>query len=122
LGASFYELTTRQCPFDGDTAMAIMLKHINTALIPPYMINPRVPGDMNEIICRMLAKDPTDRYQDYEPLIRDLESAKIHRLSKEKRMAAAEVGEVDGQSPTKLMESAGETIQVLGNMPATSSP
>jgi hypothetical protein len=34
----------------------------------------------------MMAKDPSARFQDYEPLIRDLESAKIHRLAKERRM------------------------------------
>ena len=83
LGATFYELVTRQSPFDGDTAMAIMIKHINAPLTPPYMINPRIPADVNEIICRMMAKDPGDRYQDYEPLIRDMEAAKIHRMSKE---------------------------------------
>lgn len=106
LGASFYELTTHQCPFDGDTAMAIMLKHINTALIPPYMINPRVPGDVNEIVCRMLAKDQPDRYQDYETLIRDLESAKIHRLSKEKRVSE-EKTVLDAEAPTKMLDAAG---------------
>lgn len=91
LGATFYELVTRQTPFDGDTAMAIMLKHINAQLVPPYMINPKVPGDVNEIICKMMAKDPADRYQDYEPLIRDLESAKIHRLAKERRASDADL-------------------------------
>jgi serine/threonine protein kinase len=86
LGVTFYELVTHQCPFEGDTPMAVMMKHVNSPLMPPYMLNPKVPADINEIICKMMAKDPGERYQEYEPLIRDLESAKIHRLAKEKHL------------------------------------
>lgn len=87
LGATLYELVTGQSPFDGDTPLAIMMKHINSPLTPPYMVNPRVPADISDIILKMMAKDPSARYQEYEPLIRDLESAKIHRLAKERRVA-----------------------------------
>lgn len=99
LGATMYELLTRQSPFDGDTPMAIMMKHINTPLVPPYMINPRIPADLSEIVMRMMAKDPKDRYQDYEPLIRDLESAKIHRLAKE-RLQVPGMENLTGNSST----------------------
>jgi serine/threonine protein kinase len=98
LGATFYELVTRQTPFDGDTAMDIMLKHINAPLVPPYMMNPGIPGDVNEIICRMMAKDPKERYQEYEPLIRDLEAAKIHRLAKERRHDHEDLGSATSQT------------------------
>ncbi len=89
LGATFYELVTHQCPFEGDTPMQIMLQHVNRPLTPPYLVNPKVPADISEIICRMMEKDPNNRYQDYESLIRDLEGAKIHRLAKERRGAAS---------------------------------
>lgn len=85
LGATFYEMVTGKTPFDGDTPLAIMMKHINAPLTPPYLVNPRVPNDMSDIIMKMMAKDPGHRYQDYEPLVRDLESAKIHRMAKERR-------------------------------------
>jgi serine/threonine protein kinase len=110
LGATLYELLTRQVPFDGETPMAIMMKHINSPLIPPYMINPKVPSDLNEIVIRMMAKDPKDRYQDYEPLIRDLESAKIHRLAKERRMpgdanvAGQSMAPITGSDPTFISD------------------
>ncbi len=98
LGATLYELVTGQCPFDGDTPLAIMMKHINAPLAPPYMVNPKVPGDISDIIMKMMAKDPLARYQDYEPLIRDLESAKIHRLAKERRVP----GEISGMQTVTL--------------------
>ncbi|MGI8907883.1 MAG: serine/threonine protein kinase, partial [Candidatus Sumerlaeaceae bacterium] len=102
LGATLYELLTRQAPFDGETPLAIMMKHINTPLIPPYLLNPKVPSDVNEIVVRMMAKDPRERYQDYEPLIRDLESAKIHRLAKERRSSGMDSVQA-GQAPTVMV-------------------
>ena len=95
LGATFYELVTHQSPFEGDSAMSIMMKHVSTPLVPPYMVNPKVPGDISEIITRMMAKDPGERYQDYEALIRDLESAKIHRMAKEQRQQLATPASLD---------------------------
>lgn len=109
LGATFYELVTRQCPFDGDTAMAIMMKHINAPLIAPYMINPQVPSDVNEIIVRMLEKDQGARYQDYEPLIRDLEAAKIHRLAKERRTPLVGDDGITRTSDTAILGEGGTT-------------
>lgn len=100
LGATFYELVTHQSPFEGDSAMSIMMKHVSTPLVPPYMINPKVPGDISEIITRMMAKDPGERYQDYEALIRDLESAKIHRMAKEQRQQLATPASLDAVGET----------------------
>lgn len=108
LGATFYELVTHQPPFEGDTPLAVMMKHISTPLMPPYMVNPKIPSDISDIIVKMMAKDPGERYQDYEPLIRDLESAKIHRLSKERRqneMNQAETIIGDSWSETSLLNS-----------------
>jgi len=101
LGATFYEVMTGRTPFEGDTPLAIMMKHISAVLVPPYMINPKVPGDISEIIIKMMAKEPAHRYQDYEPLIRDLESAKIHRLSKERRA----IGQISAMQTVVIPEA-----------------
>lgn len=114
LGATFYELVTHQCPFDGDTPMQIMLQHVNRPLTPPYLVNPKVPGDISEIICRMMAKEPNDRYQDYETLIRDLEAAKIHRLAKERRASAGTTPDHAAVAETVLLDELSDVGSVAG--------
>lgn len=101
LGASFYELVTGEPPFDAETPAAIMVKHINVPLIPPIKVNPRLPIEVNDIIMRMMAKDPRERYPDYETLIRDLESARIQQMSKEKRLAEEKA---QADAPTMLLD------------------
>ena len=86
LGCTFYEMVTRQCPFEADTAIVIMQMHVNKPVTPPYLINPKVPSDISDIICRLLAKDPGQRYDDYDDLVAQLESAKQHRLARENRI------------------------------------
>ena len=127
LGATFYELVTRQCPFDGDSAMSIMMKHVNTPLMAPYLINPQVPGDVSEIIMRMMAKDPGERYQNYEGLIRNLEAAKLHRLAKEQRRQLHAHGEPtagatsDGQKPSSYLTEGFVNVSVA-EMPDGETP
>ncbi len=125
LGATFYELVTRQPPFDGDSAMAIMMKHVNTPLMAPYLINPEVPGDVSEIIMRMMAKDPGERYQNYEGLIRNLEAAKLHRLAKEQRRitqapSESTVGK-DGHAPSSYLTEGFVNVSVA-EMPDAETP
>ena len=127
LGATFYELVTRQCPFDGDTAMSIMMKHVNTPLMAPYLINPEVPGDVSEIIMRMMAKDPGERYQNYEGLIRNLEAAKLHRLAKEQRRQVqtsadeATASAINGHPPSSYLTEGFVNVSVA-EMPDGEAP
>ncbi len=75
LGASFYHLLSGTPPFEGDTPVAVILKHVGDPLPPLREKNPRVPAAVAAIIERMMAKDPRDRYPGYDPLIADLEAA-----------------------------------------------
>jgi serine/threonine-protein kinase len=63
LGVIFYELLTGQVPFDADTPIAIIHKHIHEPLPFPHQINPDLPTPLERVILKALAKDPEDRYQ-----------------------------------------------------------
>lgn len=62
-GVVLYQMFCGTLPFGADTALAMVLKHIQEAPRPPRAANPKLPRDLEKIILRSLAKEPGDRYQ-----------------------------------------------------------
>ncbi len=83
LGATFYHLLAGQPPYDATTAQELIQQHVVGTYVPIYLVNPKVPGGLCEIVAKMMARDPNDRYQDYDELIHDLNQEKLTLLSKE---------------------------------------
>ena len=63
LGIAFYEALTGSVPFDADTPLAILMKHINDPLPLPRAIDPTIPEAFERVALKALAKRPADRYQ-----------------------------------------------------------
>src|SRR5262249_50626959 len=63
LGCTLYVLVTGRPPFEGKTAPEVLSKHLTEPVPPPDTIVKRVPKALSTILLRMLAKDPTERYQ-----------------------------------------------------------
>lgn len=76
LGVVAYQCLTGSVPFDGEDSFSIGYKHIMEELQEPELGSPdeRV---MFEIIRRMMAKDPADRYQDADQVVAALEGREI---------------------------------------------
>src|SRR5919112_718926 len=73
LGVVLYEMLTGELPYDADTPLGIAMKHVNGHLRPPTAVDPSIPAGINAVTCRLLAKDPEDRYASDAELIDDLE-------------------------------------------------
>ncbi|OPZ22792.1 MAG: Serine/threonine-protein kinase PrkC [candidate division BRC1 bacterium ADurb.BinA364] len=73
LGATFFHLVAGQPPFDGESAIQIAMRHLDTP--PPSIknLNPNVPERFANILYTMLEKDPAQRVQDYDQLLALLE-------------------------------------------------
>ena len=69
LGVTLYYMLSGKKPFEGDTTLAIILKHINEK--PPLITqaNPEIPECISNVINKMLEKDPAQRYQSTDELI-----------------------------------------------------
>ena len=63
LGAMLYQLVTGKFPFNGESPLAIVFKHINAPLPAPRSINPDIPGPLETIILKTMEKDPNQRFQ-----------------------------------------------------------
>lgn len=75
LGATFFQLLTGRPPYLGETSMDVLLEHLNAPIPKLRAHAPDVPPRLAAIIQRLLAKDPEDRYQDYDQLLEALEAA-----------------------------------------------
>jgi tRNA A-37 threonylcarbamoyl transferase component Bud32 len=75
LGIVFYEMLTQRTPFDADTPLAILMKHLNDPLPLPHQIEPAIPESFERTLLKALAKDPEDRYQSAEEMAWSLRDA-----------------------------------------------
>ena len=73
LGVIMFQMVTGRLPYDAETPLAIILKHLNEPTPSAQSFNPELPEAIDQIIWRLMAKDPADRYQTANELIADLE-------------------------------------------------
>ena len=72
-GVVLYELLTGTVPFNGETPVEIAMKHLSQAPEPPSARREGIPRDLDLVVLRSLAKEPTDRYRSAQEMDRDLE-------------------------------------------------
>ncbi|MBN1934665.1 MAG: protein kinase [Anaerolineae bacterium] len=75
LGIVFYEMLTDAPPFDADTPLAILMKHLNDPLPLPRMLEPDIPEPFERVVLKALAKRPQDRYQSAAEMAQALRAA-----------------------------------------------
>ena len=73
LGVVMYEMATGRTPYDGDTPVAVAIQHINGKATMPCMLNPNVPGGLEQIIIRSMTRNPSGRYPSAGALLTDLD-------------------------------------------------
>jgi tRNA A-37 threonylcarbamoyl transferase component Bud32 len=73
LGVMAYEIATGRLPFTGPSVAQILLAQLRDAPLPPRQLVPDVPGPMEDLILRALAKRPEDRYPDMAAFAEALE-------------------------------------------------
>ena len=61
LGVMLYEFAAGELPFKGDDPIALIGQHLHQPPRPPVEINPDIPPGLNDLILRLLEKEPKNR-------------------------------------------------------------
>jgi tRNA A-37 threonylcarbamoyl transferase component Bud32 len=68
LGVMLFEMAAGRRPFEADSAMTIMMMHVNDPVPDLRQLNPSTTAEMSDVISKALEKNPDNRYQSGEEL------------------------------------------------------
>ena len=111
LGIVFYELVTGRTPFQADTPLAVLLKHVNDPLPRPRDLVREIPTDVEQVIFKALAKQAQDRFQGMDAFAETLE-----KLARSERSGIRGRARVPGRRlirPLRLAGATGGLIAIL---------
>ena len=72
LGITMFEMLTGRVPFNGDTTVAIAIKHIQEPMPTPRDYVAEIPISVEQIVYKCTQKSPDRRYQSMPELVEDL--------------------------------------------------
>ncbi len=78
LGIVFFEMLAGQTPYKDESPLGMMLEVVQAEIPDVRAINESVDPRLSEILKRMVAKEPGDRYGDCHQLIADLVAAGVN--------------------------------------------
>ena len=88
LGIILYEMLSGAPPFQGDSTLTIMTKHIKEPVPDIRQVNANTPNSLVAIIKKALSKNPNDRFQTAVEMANALRTAAVHVQSPTDTLAA----------------------------------
>ncbi len=73
LGVVMYEMMAGRPPYDGDSPVAVAIQHINGGAALPSVLNPNIPGGLEQIIMKAMAHNVSDRYPSATRMLADMD-------------------------------------------------
>src|SRR5204863_4026834 len=92
-GVVLYTLLTGRTPFQGANILDLLHKHRFAQFDPPRRVVPQIPRELDEVVCKLLEKEPAQRPANAAVLERQLES--IHRQLERKEQRTIMGAQVD---------------------------
>ena len=73
LGVVMYEMITGRPPYDGESPVAVAIKHINGGAAKPSILNPGIPAGLEQIIMKAMSTDISKRYSSATEMLYDMD-------------------------------------------------
>ena len=81
LGIVLYQMLTGKLPYDGENCLELIHCHLAQTPIAPDQINPAISETVSQIVMKLLAKNPEDRYQTAAGIKADLAKCQTQHLN-----------------------------------------
>ena len=92
LGGTIYHALTGVAPFEGDDAAAVVRKRFEGAPVPPSKLRPDISPQIDALVLKMLALNPSDRFPSFEALLQEYSRVMATGLTAAPADAAAPTG------------------------------
>ena len=74
LGIVMYEMLTGKVPFEGESPVAVALKHINEEIVPPSELVTGIPPALERAVMKATNKYQTNRYKSADEMLEELDN------------------------------------------------
>ena len=128
LGILLFQMLTGAVPFDGDTPVAIAMRHLGEPVPLPSSRVADLPANLDEVVVRATAKSPSDRYADADAMAAALMGHEMRADAATRALPAGEATSVlDLGTSTAMMPAVGipprsERTAVHPGPPAPQAP
>ncbi|MGR6126844.1 Stk1 family PASTA domain-containing Ser/Thr kinase [Paenibacillus sp. SER-28] len=100
LGIVLYQMLTAQLPFLGESPISVALKHLQEEFEEPRKINPLIPQSVENVILKSMRKNPEERYQSADEMLKDLETCLLPGRRNESKL---EFTHLDDEDQTRVI-------------------
>ena len=117
LGVVLFEMLAGRVPFADPAPTAVMLQHVNAPPPRPRDLRPELPGAVESVILKALAKERADRYQTAAELAHDLRRAATEEAGQETPRRPPRVPAAPDPLATNVRPPAGKSRPRLAILP-----
>ncbi len=114
-GVTLYQLLTDKLPFESNDVLELIHCHLSRNAIAPHKINPSIPKIVSDIVMKLMAKNPDERYQSAWGIKADLEKC-LEDLENQKKINQFTLGNKDISDKFILPESLYGRTQIINDL------